>query len=180
MELSEIRGWIQFFFLVVGGVVGLTAFCQNMRQRKIENSLKMTKWFHDSIDKEDISNWERLFYMSSESAGAQWGFYIAEGKQQPLSDYFSEGSPDAGALGRIADCLNVICHEMVEGTVDPRFIWFEFGQLLRTIHGWIGAIEAPSGNGTLLEEAFPSFNKAFQRYEKCFNKWPSRTYAYAE
>lgn len=158
----------------------MAAFVQNMRQRALENALKMTKWFHDSIDKEDISSWAYLFHSASEPAGAPWGFYIADDGPRPLSDYFSEGSPDSGAVGRIADCLNVICHEIVEGSVDPRFIWFELGQLLLTIHKWIGAIKAPAGNGSLLESAYPSFDQAFKKYEKKFAKWPSRTHEYLE
>ncbi len=180
MESSEIRSWIQFLFVVVGGLVGMAAFVQNMRQRALENALKMAKWFDDSIDKEDISSWAFLFHNASEPAGAPRGFYLNDDGPRPLSDYFSEGSPDSGAVGRIADCLNVICYEIVEGSVDPKFIWFEFGQLLMTIHAWVGAIEASSGNGSLLENSYPSFDRAFKKYEKKFNRWPSRTYAYLE
>ncbi len=180
MESSEIRSWIQLLFLVLGGLVGVIAFVQNMRQRALENALKMTKWFHDSIDGEDISSWVTLFHSASEPAGAPRGFYMNDKVPHPLSEYFSEGSPDSGAVGRIADCLNVICHEIVGGSVDPRFIWFELGQLLLTIHGWIGAIKAPTGNGTLLESAYPSFDLAFRKYGKKFRGWPSRTHAYLE
>lgn len=180
MESSEIRSWIQLSFVVVGGIVGLAAFIQNMRQRALENALKMTKWFHDSIGEEDITSWKHLFHSASEPAGAQWGYYMTDVGARPLSDFFSEGSPDSGAIGRIADCLNVICHEMVDGSVDPKFIWFEFGQLLSTIHTWLGAINASSGNGTLLETSYPPFDKAFKKYQKKFDNWPSRTYAYLE
>ncbi|WP_157750947.1 hypothetical protein [Janthinobacterium svalbardensis] len=179
MEFSEIRSWIQFLFIIAGGVLGMMAFFQNMRQRALENALKMTKWFHDSIVKEDISSWADLFHNASESAGAPRGSYISDVYgPRPLSDYFSEGSPDSGAVGRISDCLNVICHEIVEGGVDPKFIWFEFGQLLRTIHMWLGTIKEVSETESLLESAYPSIDKVFSKYGKKFNAWPSRTYAY--
>lgn len=180
MESSEIRSWVQLLFVVVGGIVGVAAFVQNMRQRALENALKMTKWFHDSIDKEDVTSWAQLFHSASEPAGAPEGFYMNHDGARPLSDYFSEGSPDSGAVGRIADCLNVICYEMVDGNVDPKFIWFEFGQLLLTLHAWLSVINTPSGNGTLLEVSYPSFERTFKKYKKEFDKWPSRTYAYLE
>lgn len=175
---TEIRNWVQFIFLLIGGIVGLVAFFQNIRQRKIENSLKMIKWFQDSIKEDDISSWENLFRASSEPAGAKYGFYVSEGSQNSLSDYFSEGSPDSGSIGRISDCLEVICHEMIVGTVDARFVWFELGQLIRTIHQWLGSIEMTEGS--LLESAYPSLNRAFKKNRKNFKKWPSRTYAYVE
>ncbi len=180
MPASEIRNWIQFSVLLLGGIIGLFAFLQNMKQRKIENAMKLTKWFHESISKDELKAWEYLFRMASEPAGAKYGFYTSNNGQRPLSDFFSEGSEDDGAVGRISDCLEVICYELCSKTVDARFVWFELGQLLRTVHGWIGSIEGPTGKKTLLEESFPSFNKAFIKYENKFSKWPSRTYAYIE
>jgi hypothetical protein len=180
MPASEIRNWIQFSVLLVGGVIGLFAFFQNMKQRKIENAIKLTNWFHESISKDELKSWEHLFKATSEPAGAKYGHYATVDGQRPLSDFFSEGSEDNGAVGRISDCLEVICYELCSKTVDARFVWFELGQLLTTIHGWIGSIEGHSENKSLLEESFPSFNKAFIKYEKKFNKWPSRTYAYIE
>ena len=179
MSPTEIRNWIQFAAVLVGGAAGLIAFFQNMKQRRIENAMKMTKWFHESITKEELESWEILFRASSELSGAKPGSYIENGNAQSLSNYFSEGSPDSGAVGRIADCLEVICHELSEKTVDPRFIWFELGQLLKTTHSWLGSIEGSTGK-TLLEASYPSFNKAFKKYNIKFNKWPSRTYAYIE
>ena len=181
MEMLEIRNWIQFCFLLVGGILGLVAFFQNMRQRKIENALKMIKWFYDSISPEDITNWKNLFHSASEPSGAKRGFYVTEGlEQSSLSDYFSEGSPDNGALGGMSDCLEVICHEILVGSIDAKFVWFELGQFLKTIHLWIGSIEGRTKNGSLLDESFPSLNKVFRKYNNLFEKWPCRTHAYVE
>jgi hypothetical protein len=181
MSPMEIRNWIQFLFVLIGGSIGLFAFIQNMNQRKIENAIKMTKWFHESITKEELESWQNLFFASSDSAGAKQGCYKENGIDHPLSNYFSEGSPDSGNVGRVADCLEVICHELCTKTVDPRFVWFELGQLLRAVHFWLSQIESPSGAGkTLLESSFPSINKAFKKFNKSFIKWPSRTYVYVE
>ncbi|CAM4433073.1 hypothetical protein F901_00191 [Acinetobacter dispersus] len=179
MSLTEIRNWIQLFAVLIGGIIGFIAFFQNMKQRRIENAMKMTKWFHESISMEELESWETLFRASSELSGAKLGSYMEKGEARSLSEYFSEGSPDAGAVGRIADCLEVICHELSEKTVDPRFIWFELGQLLKTIHVWLNSIENSSGKN-LLETSYPSFYKAFKKYNIKFDKWPSRTYAYIE
>ena len=43
MDWKEIREWIQLAFVIVGGTIALFAFIQNLRQRKLENSLKLGK-----------------------------------------------------------------------------------------------------------------------------------------
>jgi len=40
---SELRQWLQLLFVVVGGVLALAAYFQNLRQRRVENALKFTR-----------------------------------------------------------------------------------------------------------------------------------------
>ncbi|OGQ80817.1 MAG: hypothetical protein A3F90_09740 [Deltaproteobacteria bacterium RIFCSPLOWO2_12_FULL_60_19] len=181
MDLKEIREWAQFAFLIVGGTLGLVAFFQNLRQRRLENALKLVSSFRDSLREGDLAHWEELFHASSEPTGAKPGHYVAEhGGQHSISEYFSEGSGDGYAISRMAQNLEIICHEICEMTVDARIVWFELGQLLNTMHEWLSHIPGHSGKASLLESAFPSMARAFEKHGKKFHRWPTRPYAYIE
>jgi len=181
MDVAEIRGWAQLSFIVIGGTIGLIAFFQNMRQRRVENAFKMIAWFNSTLQRHDMEDWIKLFHYAYEPAGAEPGHYVdVEGNQFSISGYYSEGSPDSGSIARMTDSLEVVCHELVKGTVETRLVWFELGQLLRTIHYWLSCIPSYREGTSLLEESFPNIAKAYKKHEKNFNRWPSRTIAYVE
>jgi len=181
MDNTEIRGWIQLGFIILGGGIGLLVFIQNMKQRKIENSIRMSAWFKGTLQSNDIAEWGKLFHQASEPAGAKLGHYISDnGEQRSISDYYSEGAPDSGTIARMTDSLEVICYELVKGTIDARFIWFEHGQLLKAIHFWLDCIPSHSPRQSLLIQSFPNISKTFKKYGKRFDAWPHRTITYVE
>ena len=181
MNWKEIREWVQLAFVVIGGMVALIAYFQNLKQRKLENSLKLIALFRDSLRPNDISHWINLFRSSSELAGCKHGQYLNEnGEYSSISDYFSEGSNDDNAISRIAQNLEIICHEVSIGTADIRIVFYELGQLLDTMHDWLSGIEAGEKYLTLLAESFPSINHICKKHKKDFAKWPSRVYAHIE
>lgn len=179
--MQTLREWMQFALLVVGSSLALVAFFQNLRQRRVENALKMVALFNDSLREDDLEHWENLFRDTSDSAGAKTGHYVGHGGQlQPLSDFFSEGSRDGHAVSRIAENLEIVCHEICSKSVEPRIVWFELGQLLRSVHDWLAQVPGHESGKSLLDESFPSIRKTFRRHEKRFRIWPMRTYAYLE
>ena len=181
MDWKEIREWIQLAFVVTGGTIALIAFFQNLRQRKLENSLKLVSLFRDSLQLNDISHWTELFRSSCELAGCSKGQYRnSRGECCSIGDYFSEGSGDENAISRMAQNLEIICHELSIGTADARIVYYEIGQLLTTMHDWLGGIEAGPSGHTLLDQSFPSIKLICTKYKKDFGKWPSRVYAYIE
>lgn len=181
MDWKEIREWIQLTFVIVGGTIALIAFFQNLKQRKLENSLKLVALFRDSLRPNDITHWIDLFRSSCELANCPRGQYAAgNGECRSIGDYFSEGSGDENAISRMAQNLEIICHELSIGTADVRIVYYELGQLLTTMHGWLGSIEAGPPSHFLLDQSFPSIERICKKHEKEFTKWPSRVYAYIE
>lgn len=180
MPLEDIRAWVQFAFVVSGGTLALAAYFQNLRQRRVENALKFITNFKDSLEPDDIAHWAELFVSSSEPAGAGPGEYVTSaGHHSSIGDYFSEGSPDSYAVSRMAESLDVLCHQVLTDGADARTVYYELGQLLETLHRWLGDVRMPEGT-TLLHDSFPNIGRFFRRYGKRASKWPSRVYSYVE
>ena len=184
MSSEEIRGWLQFCVLLVGGTVGLLAFLQNNRQRKIENAFKLIAWVKENWSDDEIGSWKNLVRATYEGTGAIPGQYVSEdGGLRCLGDYFSEGAPDSGAFSRTVELLEVACYEMLKGTVEERLVWFEFGQVLRTIEMWLGAVSSgPIGGegSSLLDRAYPNISSYFKKRKPAERMWPSRILIYSE
>jgi hypothetical protein len=181
MEWKEIREWIQLAFVIIGGTLALIVFFQNLRQRKLENSLRLIQLFQNSLRSNDIIYWTELFRSSSELAGCSCGQYSnSAGECRSIGDYFSEGSGDENAISRMAQNLEIICHELSIGTADVRIIYYELGQFLTTMHVWLSGISVGSAGCTLLNQSFPYIDRICKKYKKDFAKWPSRVYAYIE
>jgi hypothetical protein len=181
MDFKEIREWIQLTFVIAGGTIALIAFFQNLRQRKLENSLKLVALFKDSLRPNDIRYWIELFRSSCELANPPRGHYAhRDGGYRSIGDYFSEGSGDENAISRMAQNLEIICHEICVGTADVRFVYYELGQLLTSMNEWLNGIDAGPVGHTLLDQSFPSIKRICKKHHREFTKWPSRVYAYVE
>ncbi|WP_394790516.1 hypothetical protein [Rhodoferax sp.] len=179
--LKDLRDWIQLAFVIIGGTVALAAFFQNLRQRRVENALKFIALFRDGLHDDDIKHWNELFRSSSELAGAKPGFYLQEWETfSPITDYFSEGSPDGHAISRMAAALDVLCQQVNSGTADAKTVYYELGQLLSSMHFWLASSKSSDPNRSLLEIAFPSIDTFFRRFTPETSSWPSRIYAFIE
>jgi hypothetical protein len=179
--VSEFREWIQLFFIVVGGSIGLVAYFQNLRQRRVENALKFISLFRDGLRAGDMDEWEKLFHAASEPTGSPPGHYkVVDGPYVTIGAYFSEGSPDGYAISRMAESLDVVCHQVVTGVADAQTVYYELGQLLWSMNNWLKPIPAISGKGSFLEQSFPSIAKFHSKFGKKMRKWPSRIIAYID
>lgn len=178
--MTDVREWIQLIFVVVGGVLALVAYFQNLKQRRVENALKFIALFREGLREGDLAHWENLFRSATELAGARQGQYIdQEGNASSLADYFREGAPDAHAIARLARALDVVCHQIVSKTADARTVYYELGQLLDTMQDWLSGVKSSDPGKTLLD-AHPSLKLFFKKFEPIRNQWPSRVYAYIE
>lgn len=181
MAIVHLREWVQFFFVVVGGTIALIAYFQNLRQRRVENALKFIALFRDGLREGDIAAWIDLLRSSSECAGASPGTYFNErGEQSSIEDYFSEGSGDDYAISRMAQSLDVVCHQVLTGAADARTVYYELGQLLEFMHYQLSSFKAPLSGETFLKYAYPSISEVFRKYGSRFQGWPTRPYAYVE
>ncbi len=172
---TEIREWLQFGFVVIGGMIALFAYFQNQRQRRLENALKLLTLFKESLRENDLAHWKELYIGTCEPASAPQGHFISyEGLAVPLGTMWSEGSEDDNAIQRMAESFEIICFEILSGTVEARIVWFEIGQLMSEMHKWLNNVEPLYPEKTFIEQYYPSTKKVFNKYKKEFKKWPFR------
>lgn len=181
MASDEIRGWIQLFIFAVGGLVGIIVFIQNSRQRKIENSFKLISWIKENWQNDEIDSWKNLVQATYEGTGSEPGQYATEnGNISSLGDYFCEGSPDNGAFSRTVELCDIVCFELLQGTLEERLVWFEFGQVLHSTHRWVEGIEPDMSGDLFIERSYPSLVRYFKKRKPFDRSWPSRVLIYAE
>lgn len=178
---AEIRGWSALILGTFGGVISLRTYLSNQKQRRLENSFRLISMFWESLHEKDMNFWEHIFHATSEPAGAKKGFLIdftnGQRVERPLSDLFSEGPPDNGAIGRMAALFDIISDELLSGKLETRLIYFQLGQLMVTIYSWLLEIDNPYKDGTFLEKQYPSFDRLFKE-NLIKETWACRTYAY--
>jgi len=179
--MKDLREWVQLLFVVVGGVIALFAFFQNLKQRRVENALKFISLFREGLEKDDLVEWIDLLRSSSECAGVPPGNYVnARGELTSIGSYFSEGSSDNYAISRMAQSLDVVCHQIISGAADARTVYYELGQLLNFMNYQLSSFRAPVSDQNFLEYACPNINAVFKKYGRQFAEWPFRIYAYVE
>ncbi|MGE3800342.1 MAG: hypothetical protein AB7H80_04915 [Candidatus Kapaibacterium sp.] len=180
-DFAELRTWIQFFFIIIGGTIGLFSFIQHAWQRRIENAFKMITWIQSILVKGEINHWKNLFLNSSVSTGAKPGNYISiNGKEHSIGDYYQEGAPDAGSIARLTDLIEVVCFAITQKTVDKRIMWFELGQIIDSLFFWLSHINSSSEGRRLIED-FPSIKKVVSDNALSRNlKIPYKTIAFIE
>lgn len=178
--LAEVRAWLIFVLGVIGGFISLRTFTENQKQRQLENSLRLIAMFKESLLEKDIQEWINMFHSTSEPAGAKEGFYVSfineQRIQRPLSDLFTEGPPDHGAIQRMAELFDLISYQMLNNKLDNWLIYFQLGQLMNTIHSWLEKIESPYSDQAFIEANYPSFNRLYQT-SLIDRGWVCRTYA---
>jgi hypothetical protein len=179
--LAEVRNWTAFILTVVGGCIAIQTYLGNQKQRRLENSFQLMAMFREYLHEGDIEAWKNIFHATSEPAGAKKGFLVQviDGKslQRPLSDLFSEGPPDNGAVERMAEFFDLISNEALNKTIEIRLLYFQLGQLMDTIHSWITIIDGPYGEGTLLEAQYPDFDRLYKK-RMIDAKWAKKTYTH--
>ncbi len=174
MATAETIDWVRLGILSIGATVALFTYASGQRQRKLENSLKLLDLFKQNLEESDISNWKSIFRASSEPSGAKKGHYVSsDGQQIPLNYLFSEGPDDDGATSRISEQLDLICYEILKGTVELRILYSNLGQLMDVIYKWYG-------KEGFFQESYPSFNKVMIKKKKNMAKLARKTIAYCE
>jgi len=182
MEIAELRNWITLALAVCGFVITFRTYVGGQKQRRIENSFRMVTLFREALQPKDMERWEEVFHATSEPAGASYGHMVSYDEEHgrselPISALFTEGPYDDGAVERMAEVFDLIAREALDGTVDLRIIYFQLGQLMDSIHGWLKSMDDAYDGKSFLDFYYPSFNELYTR-EKIKAQWPSRTYAH--
>jgi hypothetical protein len=178
ISLSNYKEWLPFAFIIVGTVLALISLLLPRGKQRRQNTLKLLATFRASLHEHDVDHWKEIFHGTREAASAPAGYFINRlGKPVPLESMWTAGNDDHTAIQRMAECLEKICAEMLTDTADSKMIWYEIGQLMETMHGWLEEIPGVQRDLTFLEEQYPSIKQVFEKFGHRFNKWPFRVYA---
>jgi len=178
---KEIREWVQFISLLIGGTITIQTYRGNQRQRRLENSLRLIKLFQKSLQQGDIEEWRKIFLGSSEPTGVRPGHFLdSQNQERPFTDLFSEGASDNGAIERIAEQFELISYEVLDKTLDLRLLYFHLGQLMDTTYEWLQMVENPLNSSSFISEYFPYFDKMYRKNQEKFKNWSRKTYAHIE
>jgi|GEM_PF-2019200 len=184
IDWSEVRAWVQLGLATIGGTIALLAFFQNIRQRRVDNALKLVTLFKGSLEDSDIECWRQLFYKASEPAGAKPGHFVDivdnNHQQRSIGEYFSEGAPDNYAVSRLTESLEVVCHQVISKAADGRTVYYELAQLIHTLADWLQSVPSPTQGKSLLEYSFTNIHAFDKKYRQRRFEWPSRVWAYVE
>lgn len=157
-----VRDWIQLLFIVIGGSIALAAFIQNIRQRRVENALKLVQRFYDRLQPGDLEHFKSLVRS-----------YSPDGPPT-----FDEGPENDFALSRMILGLEVLCFEANRRTADARIIYFETGQLLRWCRDWMTDLPDGSSAALRLTRDYPNIARFFHTYSDAARSWPCHVHAF--
>lgn len=177
--LAEIRNWLTLCLAVAGGFVTIQTYLNTQKQRRLENSFRLLELFNESLETGDIGAWKWIFHATSEPAGVEDGYMFLGGtsEQRPLSDLFSEGTPDNGAIERMAELFDLISFEALNKTIEFRVIYFQLGQLMNSVHLWLTKVGSLHERGSFVEENYPNFARLYK--EKLIDEgWAKKTYTH--
>ena len=63
MSSEEIREWVKFVVLMIGGGLALRTYIVGQRQKRLDNSLKLLDIFFENLEDDDLSEWKKIFMM---------------------------------------------------------------------------------------------------------------------
>lgn len=182
--LAEVRNWLTLILAVAGGFTTIKTYLGNQKQRRLENSFRLITMFNESLHEGDLEAWIEMFHATSEPAGAEDGHFVYSAvvgfsEQRPLSNLFSEGPPDNGAVERMAELFELISFEAINNTIEFRIVYFQLGQLMNTVYCWLTKIDNPHGQGTFVEEHYPNFTRLYKK-RLIDKRWATKTYTHIE
>jgi hypothetical protein len=173
IALSNYRDWLPFAFIIAGVVLALVASLFQQGKQRRQKTRELLESFSASLREHDLEHWKELYRGTREVFAAPAGHFISrEGKPVPLVSMWTSGQEDHTAIQRMAESLEKLCAEMLTNTVDVKMMWYEIGQLMEAMHGWLEQIPGVQQDLTFLEEQYPSLRQVFKKYGHRFKKWP--------
>jgi hypothetical protein len=130
---------ISKIFTVIGNIVFVLAtliafreYRANQRHKALSNAILLVEKFYQALEGSDIEVFKQVIVARGESAGGDSNghFCDEDGQLHDFGVYFSEGSPDNGAMDRIIHNLDRTCFFAMQGQVDNDYIFAELGQFI--------------------------------------------------
>lgn len=140
-NLKDFLSFVKDTVLIIGGIIGFFQFYLQQNQRRIDNSLRLIDKFRERITEEKIKVFKDIFFSSMESCGVEEGHFLYNGESIPLDNLFiQEGSGsiyDKGIIRDIAEELDFIAYQILEGNIDFYICYRELGTYFEIIYNWI-------------------------------------------
>lgn len=175
MAIRDLLEIFSLLAIIVGGITATRTFIISQRQRKLENSFRLIALFKKTITKKDMNNWINIFISTSELSGAKHGYFNFNNEQIPIEYLFSEGNIyDGQSISRIADYFELVGVQYAKGTIDINLIYYEFGQIINSIHDWLSTFRG-CDEKIFIEGTYPLFSKMVRKNKKNFDKWFYKT-----
>ena len=177
ISLYNIKEWLPFAFILLGLLLALIAFRNKSEKKHDQQSLALLQDFAASLHEHDLEHWKELQHGTRAAAAVPPGHFMNRlGKVVPLVSLWSAGSDEHTAIQRMAESLEKTSADMLAREVDLKLMWFEIGQLLETMHGWLQQIPGVEQDATFLDEQYPAIRQLFAKHAHRFNKWPYQDY----
>jgi hypothetical protein len=177
ISLYNYKEWLPFAFILLGLVLALIAFRNKSEKQHDQQSLVLLQAFAASLHEHDLEHWKEICNGTHGKVSAPPGFYVNRlGKVVQLVGLWTAGNEDHSSIQRIAEGLEKVCADMLVSEVDIKLMWFEIGQLLEAMHGWLKSIPGVQDDQSFLDEQYPAIKKVFEKYGHRFNKWPYQDY----
>lgn len=193
-DYLAIFGFLKDFVVLVGGIIALINYLAQTNQRKIDNGYKSLQRFRENVPSEDIEVWKKVCKNSRESMKHQTkddkSFFVLDKdgneKAVRLSQLFMlEGKgllvPNSrwgtseevrnlsfSGIRNIADQLNVIGYEFLNGQISAEVIYYEIGEIMDSIYQWLQ--DAESGS----KERYRYFLKMYSTNSKKLREIPKK------
>lgn len=178
LSISNYKEWLPFAIIIVGVVLALIALLLPHNKQRRQKTLELLARFRASLHDHDLAHWKEIYHGTREAASAPAGHFInPQGKPVPLDSMWTSGNDDHTAIQRMAECMEKVCAEILNSTLENKMVWYEIGQLMEAMYEWLGHIPGVQQDSTFLEEQYPAFKQVFEKYGHRFNKWPYRVYA---
>lgn len=177
ISLSNYREWLPFVFIIAGVALTLVAPFLKLAQQRRKNTMKLLASFKASLHEHDLDHWKEIYQGTREGAFAPAGHFMNRlGKPERLDLMWTAGSEDHTAIQRMAEYLEKTCADMLNQVVDIKMMWYEIGQLIEAMHGWLEDIPGIQKDSSFLEEQYPAIKQVFEKYGHRFKRWPYRVY----
>lgn len=178
LSLSNYKEWLPFAIIIVGLALALISPFLKYGNQSRQRARQLLNAFGASLQAHDLEHWKEVYLGTREAALAPAGHFInRSGKPVPLDTMWAAVSDDHTAIQRMAECLEKACAKMLTEEVDIKMMWYEIGQLMEAMHGWLEDIPGAEQDLTFLEEQYPSIKLIFEKHSHRFKKWPYHVFA---
>ncbi len=193
--MEQILDITRTIVITVGVTIAVFTFWANSRQRALENSIRLVDMFFKSVSENDLRWFRYAFKGTAEHANVPPnqvrlplslnGIIVEEDlsdensdsrsdRVYPISDLFSEGPPDQGAISRICNIVEIIAYETNRKAADSRYIYYRIGQIIDFCAELVIVADLDRKFG------YPNVAKISRKWRRRSKKWPGEIHVSIE